>query len=373
MTRRRRRIRTVGPVFAVVVLAFLSVKIVRPHTYAEPAGGFSDRPFGPFAGYVRVGPVTSVSATFTVPRVASGSPLGVAATWIGAQWLGAPGRFVQIGVNEGRVQLHSGKVVVAYYAFWSDVGHHFRAQPLFPAHAGDSLSAALTLAHKHWLLALTDNTSGRKARFSIGSETRGPFDLAEWLQEDPGAENNHVEYPRLTVPTFRRLTVNAAEPPPGSPNVFSQWMSANFGTLGTTSLHDDSFTLKREPPVGALAARYLRLTAAARIAANSLGRELSNWTARTPYGRIRNATSRYVKATREADHALLATRWPRQIQELVRALVQARAVLLAKARPPAAITAATFARWSSVLSEASERARRVARPLLLMLGLPTYL
>jgi hypothetical protein len=373
MTSRQRRIRTVGPVVAVVVLAFVTVKIVGPHTDVEPAAGFSDHPFGAFAGYVWVGPVTSVSATFTVPRVASGSPLGLAATWIGAQWLGAPSRFLQIGVNEGRLQASNGKVAVGYYAFWSDVRHHFKAQPLFPAHAGDSFSAALTLAHKHWLLALTDNTSGRKARFSIGAETQAPFDLAEWLQEDPGAENDHVEYPRLTAPTFHHLTVNAVAPPPGSPNLFSQWMSANDGTLGTTSLHADSFTLKREPPVGALAARYLRLTEGARIAANTFSREFSSWTAKTPSALIENATSRYVKATAEVDHVLLAARWPPAIRVLVRASVRAKTGLVAAARPPAAMTSATFAHWSSALSEASERARRAGRPLLLALGLPGYL
>lgn len=370
---KRRRIRTVGPVFVVVVLAFLTVKLVSPQSGAKPAGGFSDRPFGAFAGYVWIGPVTSVSATFTVPRVVSGSPLGGAATWIGVQGLGPPGRFVQTGVNEGRLESRSGKVVAFYYAFWSDTGHHFKAQPLFPANAGDSFSAALTLAHKNWLLTLTDNSSGRKARFSIGSETEAPFNQAEWLQEDPGNENNHVQYPQLTAPTFRHLTVNTMEPPPGSPDIFSQWMSANYGTLGTTSLHDGSFTLKREPPVGTFAEQYLRLTEAARVAWHSFGREWSNWTAKTPYTRIANATSQFIDATREADRALLAAHWPRGIQQLVRASAQARAVLVAKAQPPAAITPATFARWNSDLTEASVRAARVARPLQLALGLPLYL
>jgi hypothetical protein len=373
MTRRRRRVLTVGPVLVVVVVALLTVKIIRPQTDVEPAGGFSDRPFGAFAGYVWGGPVTSVSATFTVPRVTSGSPLGLAATWIGAQWLGAPNRFVQIGVTEGRLQSRSGKVAVAYFGFWSDVSHHFMAQPLFPAHAGDSVSAALKLDHKHWLLALTDNTSGGKARLSIGSETEEPFDQAEWVQEDPGAENNHVEYPLLTMPAFRHLTVNAIPPPPGSPDVFSQWMSANYGTLGATSLQGDSFTLEREPGVDALAGQYLRLTEAARVAGHSFSRAFSNWTAKTPYAPIEKASSRYIEAAREANHALLSAPWPRRIRQLVRASVQAKDVLVATAQPPSAVTAATFARWSSGLTEASQRARRVARPLLLALGLPTYL
>ena len=373
MTRRRRRILIVGPVLVVVALALLSVKIVGPYKVLEPAAGFSDRPFGAFAGYMWVRPVTSVSATFTMPRVASRSPLGEAGTWIGAQGLGAPNRFVQIGVTEERLQSPGGKVVVGYYGFWSNVGHHFNAQPLFPAHAGDSLSAALTLVHKHWLLALTDDTSGRKARLSIDSETQAPFDAAEWVQEDPGYEDDHVEYPRLTVPSFRHLTVNTIEPPARSSVVFSRWMSANHETLGTTSLHDDSFTLKREPPVSALAEQYLRLTEAARVAGQSFGREFSDWTVRTPYARIEHATAQLIAATREADHALLAAPWPRAIRELVHASVRAKAILLAKARPPAAFTPATFARWNLGLTEASLRANRVARPLLLTLDLPTDL
>jgi hypothetical protein len=348
MTRRRRRVLTVGAVCVVVALALLtarivglSIKIVGPQSDVEPAAGLADRPFGAFAGYVWAGPVTSVSATFTVPTVVSGSPLGVAGTWIGAQRLAAPNHFVQIGVTEERLESRSGKVVVGYHAFWSDVGRHF--------------------------------TSGRRARFSIGSETEAPFDQAEWLQEDPGAEHNHVEYPRLTVPTFRHLTVNAFPPSPGSPDVFSAWMSANSGTLGATGLLDDSFTLEREPAVDALAGQYLRLTEAARVAATSFASQFSNWNADTPYAHVHDATSRYIEATRAADHALLAAPWPRQIRRLVRASVQATAVLVATAQPPVTITAATFAHWNSGLTEASLRARRVTRPLLLMLRQPTYL
>ena len=200
-----------------------------------------------------------------------------------------------------------------------------------------------------------------------------PDRVAGWLQEDPGAENDHVEYPRLTAPTFRHVTVNAVEPPPGSPNLFSQWMSANYGTLGTTSLHADSFTLKREPPVGALAAKYLRLSEGARVSASSFSREFSSWSAKTPYALIESATSRYIEATREADRVLLAAGWPQEIQALVRASVQAKAGLVANARPPAAMTSATFTHWSSALTEASQRARRAGRPLLLALGLPGYL
>jgi hypothetical protein len=233
MTRRRRRVLTLGAVFVVVVLALLtaeivglSVKIVSPQSDLEPAAGLADRPLGAFAGYVW--PDLS-------PRCRQRS-----------RWR---------------------RSYMAPRSAWRD------ARPQAPAAGTDRQHV------------------GRTGTVSIGSETEAPFDRAEWLQEDPGAEHNHVEYPRLTVPTFRHLTVNAIPPSPGSPDVFSDWMSVNSGTLGTTGPLDDSFTLEREPAVGAFAAQYLRLTEAARAAANSFGSQFSNWTASTPHARIDDATS----------------------------------------------------------------------------------
>src|SRR5581483_11142760 len=75
-------------------------------------GIHSSFPYGPFAGYLWLGPVYSVRAQWNVPRVLPGSPISRAATWIGAQGDGSPGPFIQVGVTEERSLLAD-----SYYAF----------------------------------------------------------------------------------------------------------------------------------------------------------------------------------------------------------------------------------------------------------------
>jgi hypothetical protein len=177
MTRRRR---FVGSGVVVLLPLFLLVKLVPPRSGPEIAGGFSDAPFGPFAGYAWIGSVHSVGGSFTVPRIASGSALSQACTWIGVQGQGPPARFVQIGAIESRFwSSQKQKTIDVYTTFWSDTARHFKPQPLFGVSPGDTLSAGLTLANRQWKLIITDDTSRKKARFSIGEETDAPLDQVE--------------------------------------------------------------------------------------------------------------------------------------------------------------------------------------------------
>ncbi len=140
-----------------VVIALVVVKIAPENSGDGLTGHHADAPFGPFLGYARIGPATAIGATFDVPRVEPGSPDGEAATWIGAQGLGPPRRFLQIGVLEGRFVPAGRSSAGDYYvAFWSDTRHGYHAVPLFPVHAGDTISAALTLLPGRWELALDD-------------------------------------------------------------------------------------------------------------------------------------------------------------------------------------------------------------------------
>jgi hypothetical protein len=152
-----------------LLLLFLAVKLVPGNNGAKIAGGFSDAPFGPFAGYAWIGRVHSVGASFTVPRIASGSAVGEAGTWIGVQGQGPPTRFIQIGVIESRFSPpHKQGTVDEYFAFWTDTARHYKAKLLFAVSPGDSLSASLMLATNRWTLAITDDASRNRARFSIG-------------------------------------------------------------------------------------------------------------------------------------------------------------------------------------------------------------
>jgi hypothetical protein len=368
MTRRSRLVR-----FGVValLLVFLVVKVVSPRSGPEIAGGFSDAPFGPFAGYAWIGSVHSVGVSFTVPRIASGSALGEAATWIGVQGQGPPARFVQIGAIESRFWSdRRQKTVDVYFAVWSDTARHFEPQPLFPVSPGDTLSAGLALANKRWTLTITDDTSRKKARFSIGDEADAPFNQAEWAQEDPGREHDHARYPQVPPPVFQDLTVNSAKPSRAA--LYSQWMSVNHSNLAPTTPHDDSFTLERAPAVSAVAAQYLRLSAAAGTAFNKFETERTNWTVKTPYNQIATASSQFISATQNGIGSLLAARWPKQIRSLVRSFGHMANILVEDARPPTLLTPASFATWNAKLTEASERAGPVGSKLRLALGLPAF-
>jgi hypothetical protein len=370
MTRRRRR---VGFGLAALLLLFLVVKLVPVNGGAKSAGGFSDAPFGPFAGYAWLGRVHSVGASFTVPRIASGSALSEAGTWIGVQGQGPPARFVQIGEIEGRFwSPQKRKTLDVYFAAWSDTARDYKAKPLFPVSPGDTLSASLTLANKQWTLAITDDTSREKARFSIGDEVGVPFNQAEWTQEDPGSEDNHARYPQMTAPVFQHLTVNSTEPAPAHSVLYSQWMSVSHGNLAPTVVRNDSFTLQRAPAVSAAGTQYVRLYSPAAAALQKFAHERSGWTPKTPYGHIVSASSQLTEATQRASRALLSARWSMQISGLVRSSTHTETAFVEQARPPALLTAATFAAWNSRLTEAAKPAFRAGSKLRLALGLPGY-
>ncbi len=114
--------------------------------------------FGPDAGYLWVGRVRSLAASWSVPGVASGSSLGRASTWVAAQ---AP-------------SLHG--------------------QGLFEVNPGDEISASLTLNRQRWTVQIRDTTSGAKPRFSTSEDAQASFNRAEWLQEN-AINNGAKPYP----------------------------------------------------------------------------------------------------------------------------------------------------------------------------------
>jgi hypothetical protein len=364
----RRRYVGLG-LLALLLVAFLAVKVVSPESGDQLAGHSSDAPFGPFAGYAWISSVTSAGASFTVPGIAHGSSPGLASTWIGAQGQGPPQRFVQIGEIEGQVKARGKQGSVGrYFTFWSDAARHFKAKLLFPVHPGDVLSARLTLAHRQWTLAITDDTSAAKAHFSMKTEAEAPFNQVEWTQENPGSEGHHAPYPQIAPPVFSGLIVNSAKPSPG--RLYSEWMSVNDSNLAPTTPREDSFTLKRAPALSAAAERYLRIFAPATTAFDKFETERTEWNAKTPYQRIATASSQYISAARTGLRLLVATRWSPQIRSLVRSDTHMASVVLERVRPPNFLTAASFAAWNSKLTQASERALPAAVRLRLALGLP---
>jgi hypothetical protein len=362
----RRRLAGISLLFP-VILAFVAVKLVAGGP-DEFTGHNSDAPFGPFAGYTWIGGVGSVAASFAVPRIAAGSSSGQAGTWIGAQGSGPPSRFIQVGAIESRVT--KPRALDRYYAFWSDTARRYRPKILFLVSAGDELSASLTLAHKHWTLAIADTTSRRRAHFSTPENAAGVFDQAEWTQENPGSEKHHLPYPQMMAATLRNVTVNGAAPPPAT--LYSSWMSLNHTTLAPTQLRAGSFTLAQAPKPGAAARQYLRLTAVPGTTGEQFQEERAKWTVDTPYAKIANSSSSYIRATRAGSRALLDARWSPDVRPLVASVAHATDGALEQARPPSDLTAASLAAWNARLTNAAKHVLAAGAKLRLALGLPGF-
>jgi hypothetical protein len=240
--RRRRRLvvfrAAAGPLVAVVLLAVLVNAALKPKARGA---------FGPFAGYLWTGTVSSVQASWRVPRVLPGSSPGGAATWIGAQRNDGPGPFIQIGTNENRdtVALETSN---DYDAFWSDPKVHFAPQSLGPVNPGDYVSASMVLGGGEWHLELIDHTLSRTYVYSTADEASAHFGIAEWLEEDPTSSdtNKVIPYPRLSTVRFQQLAVNGA--PPLTADLYSQWLSLPGMNLAPSIVSADQFAVA---PAGA--------------------------------------------------------------------------------------------------------------------------
>jgi hypothetical protein len=197
------------------------------------------------------GRVTSISASWVVPRVATRSP-GFASTWIGVETDAGHDRFLQIGVNEGhnadgsRAQLglpradHPAELV----AFWSDTAHHFH--PVYLGGGlkpGDVVHVSLRYTRGRWWLRIRDLRSALHLSFATSQE-RGPMMQAEWLQEDVinGATNRPFRYPRLSPITVGDLEVDGA--PPTRSRLFAQRFAALQPPVSVGPIRGDTFTLR---------------------------------------------------------------------------------------------------------------------------------
>jgi hypothetical protein len=313
--------------------ALAATALVAAALVATPAAGANARDrvqLGAFAGYVWVhAPVTEVSATFTVPRIGRGSPpTATAGTWVGAQAPGVDGPFIQIGVNEVRLAapLRDGTRDY-YFAFWTDTRRHYHPVPLFPVRPGDRVAASLRRLRVGWRLALVDVTDGRARRFVTADESRGGFNVAEWLQEDvtDSRAREPYPYPRLTGGRFEALLVDSRAP--RGPNLMSQWMSTQRGDIAPTPPSDDSFTLRRGR-LGVLAARFWRLAAGDDAAASAFDQVEQRWASATPGSQVAADSSAFAAAIRANIRLLAQPPWPPRLRAFARALIGSQLALL---------------------------------------------
>lgn len=103
------RARLLGFGLAALAVLFLAVKLVSPSRGGKIARGFVDAPFGAFAGYAWEGTAKSVGASFTVPRIASGSPLSQAGTWMSVNG----GNLAPTAVHEDSFTLQRAPALIA--------------------------------------------------------------------------------------------------------------------------------------------------------------------------------------------------------------------------------------------------------------------
>jgi hypothetical protein len=200
---------------------------------------------GAFAGYLWAGYVITVRASWKVPRILAGSPYGSAGTWIDAQEVDGHGPFIQIGTNEEKTDYGPGGFYTPtkyYTAFWSDTTLHDQPQLLFYVPPGDRISASLKQAAGHWLLNITDSTSGTAQSLSTHDETDELLDQADWLQEHVMSARDNYGYPRLSAVTFRHLAVDSAAPSPDTLQSASMSLH-DTPDIQPTPLASDSFTV----------------------------------------------------------------------------------------------------------------------------------
>jgi hypothetical protein len=311
--------------------------------------------FGTQAGYIWMGRVGSVSASWVVPRILDTSPCGVAATWIAAQGPGhAPSPGIQIGTSAACISNSRGKPKLLYGAFWSDAKQHGRARWLLPVNAGDLVSASLRLTNHQWALAIVDRSSGDTVHFSTLDEADASFSWAEWKQEDAlnGNKGRSFPYPRLSTVRFSSLLVNSTAP--SSRDLVPTWMTIDGRDFAPTRLAGDSFGLA-PTHLTRLGEQYARIAAPYDAADRTFLAELSHWTLKTPRAQIVSARSSFVAALRASIDAFASEQWPRQLRATLAADIRTTRAQLAATLAPLPTSAAGLADWSLAWTRQEER------------------
>jgi hypothetical protein len=197
-------------------------------------------PFTGFGGYNWTGTVKTIGAQWRVPKIASGSALGGAATWIGVQ-NSVNNQFVQIGIDENDF----GNGPVQYQAFWSDLQVGFSPKPFGEVYPGDVIVVSMSRSARGWSLRFADLTRRLKGKAFVALPSSVPFTQGEWIQEDPTDSTNtsqDIPYPQIGAVTFSDLKVNGSTPALTTGN--GQVLIASSGAIGVpTPVVNDSFAL----------------------------------------------------------------------------------------------------------------------------------
>jgi hypothetical protein len=205
-----------------------------------------------WSGYAQTGGTyTSVSATWTVPSVSStGSTSSYAATWVGIDGYSNTD-LIQTGVEEE----WDGSTNSAVYLAWWEIlpnGQNY----VFDVSAGDVIYASVSeVSSGTWQIFLYDRTNGDL--LDQDESYSGPQSSAEFIQEDPGAQNcpmggafcggtGGVGYSPLadfSEVTFTNARVNGQSPDLGSDNDIPMYQGTYLAEPSAPSQAGNSFNV----------------------------------------------------------------------------------------------------------------------------------
>jgi hypothetical protein len=152
-----------------------------------------------WAGYAaRGGTFTSVSATWTVPRLALGGPFGADATWVGIG-----GVRTDDLIQAGTQQSVTSAGTVTYHAWIETLPETSHPVPLTVL-PGDSVTVSVERQDGDtWLISFVNLTSGKTLERTLQYASR--LNSAEWIEEAPFAGRRV-----LPISEFGSLTFTSA-------------------------------------------------------------------------------------------------------------------------------------------------------------------
>jgi hypothetical protein len=270
-------------------------------------------PFTGFGGYYLSHKVTTISASWRVPKIRLNSHEGFAATWIGAaQANGAP--FIQIGTLEDQgTQDNPG-----YEAFWSDTALDFVPQEFGDIQPGDKIIVAMVRKHRDWFLHFSDPSSFLRWNEVFPYGRHANFNQSEVMQEDPtpGLIAGHdLPYPVIANVTFTKVLIN------GSISYLNksdaQVLMSNGGTISIpTKFRNDSFTLVA--PRGN-AERYLKAETTMNLAETTYKADTAQWKSLSRGARMSDV--QYVINTYKTSANEFSTQtWPTRLRSEIRGI-----------------------------------------------------
>jgi hypothetical protein len=272
-------------------------------------------PFTGFGGYNWTGTVRTIAAQWSVPKIASGSTLGGAATWIGVQ-NSVNNQFVQVGIDENDF----GNGPVQYQAFWSDLQVGFSPKPFGEVYPGDVIAVSMSRSTKGWSLQFADLTRKLKGKAFVALPPSVPFTQGEWVQEDPTDSTNtsqDIPYPTIGAVAFHDLKVNG-----GTPSLKisdGEVLIASNGAISVpTPVVNDSFALTA--PTG-VAREYLDDEQHFDAALNQFDVQLAAWQSMSIGEKGTDATALSSALNVDAN-ALASQTWPTTSRPDVGRLVQ---------------------------------------------------